>query len=154
MSSTVLFHLYIVYSLQLYLKILFPLYTPNKIKMTIFTNSKQNLIKWGFVHQHPHFSGFCNENLSFCLWWFPYEQYIMWHWLSEMNSKRLHAIAKTQKNQSKSETPLPIFQLSSLPHLAPRFSNFNKFAPILTPERKLDHPKKGERILCCTFLEC
>ena len=34
-----------------------------------------------------------------------YEQYMVWHLLSEMNPKKLHANPGMQEKQSKSETP-------------------------------------------------
>ena len=66
----------------------------------------------------------------------------MWHLLSEINPKKLHAIPRVQKSQSKKET-FPIFQLSSFPHLAPCFSKFHNFPLILAPEKRLETQYKG-----------
>ena len=69
----------------------------------------------------------------------------MWHLLSEINLKKLHAILGVQKSQSKREPPRPILQLSSLLHLFPWFSNFHNLPKILVREKSLDTPPLKER---------
>ena len=110
---------------------------------TIFTISKQSLIKRGFVH-----SDFYNENLSLCQWCYgyTYDQYIVCHLLFEMNPEKLHAIPRVQKNQSKSETPLTIFQLPSLQHLVWRGYYVVPFwkAKFKSKESSSEHPLMDE----------